>query len=106
MKEDSYGRQFIAMHDVRGALVSANVTLTNGTGGTLIAGDADYLLDIVEITFATASTAGGAVVDLNNDGTVVRSVGLPAGGMHLKFDVPLKQITQNTPWVVDMNDVT
>ena len=97
--------------DVRGATVTAAATLTNGTATSLIAGDADYLLDIVEITFSTGTTVAlgtaTAGIDLINDGTVVRHIDLAEGGPNqLRFDVPLKQLTTNTPWIVDMDDVT
>lgn len=105
-KLDTQGRQFIAMHDVRGALVSANASLSTGTGTALIAGDADYFLDIVEVTLANNSTVTAAV-DLKNDGTVVRSFSVPPNStVQLKFDAPLKQVTKNTPWIVDMEDIT
>lgn len=111
MKHDTQGRQFVALHDVRGAIVTANATLSSGTAASLIAGDADYFLDIVEIQFSTGSTAAlgtaTAGVDLINDGTVIRHIDVPEGGtVQLKFDVPLKQITKNTPWNLDMDDLT
>lgn len=96
----------MAFHDVRGALVSAVATLTTGTAGTLINGDADYFLDIVEITMANNSTVAAAV-DLKNDGTTVRSISVPANGtVQLTFDAPLRQETKNIPWVLDMEDIT
>ena len=105
-KKDLQGRGFIAMHDVRGALVSANASLTSGTSTQLISGDSSYMLDIVEATFANNSSVG-AHVDLINDGTVIRGIDIPAyGTVQVGFDAPLKQNTINTPWNVDMNDIT
>jgi hypothetical protein len=108
MKHDSQGRQFIAQHDVRSALVSANASLTTGTATSLISGDADYFLDIVEITFSNNTTVAGGVsnVDLISDGTIVRTVSCPPGVTQLFFDAPLKQITKGTPWNVDLVDIT
>lgn len=105
-KLNNEGAAIMAMHDVRSALVSANASVSTGSATTLIAGDASYYLDIVEMTFSHNSTLAGAVVDLINDGTIVRTVSLPAGTVQLKFDAPLKQITKNTPWIIDMNDIT
>jgi hypothetical protein len=105
-KVDNSGAQVMAFHEVRGGLVSAAASVSTGSPATLIAGDADYFLDIVEITFSHNSTLAGAVVDLKNDGTIVRTVALPAGAVQLVFDAPLKQITKGTPWVIDMGDIT
>lgn len=105
-KLDSQGRQFIAQHDVRGAIVSAIASLSTGTATTLIAGDADYFLDIIEMTFANNSTAT-AGIDLNNDGTTIRHIDVEAGAtVQLSFPAPLKQGKKNLPWIVDMNDIT
>ncbi len=41
MKTDISGREFIAFHEVRGAIVSCTASLTTGTATTLIAGDVD-----------------------------------------------------------------
>ncbi len=103
--KDNKGRQFIAMHEVRSALVTANASLTTGTATTLIAGDSADFLDIVEITFSNNSTVAVGV-DLGNDGTIIRHLDLPAGMTQLRFDAPLKQITKNLPWTLDMDDVT
>lgn len=106
MKKDIDGRQFIAMHEVRGAIVSANASLTTGTATSLIAGDSDYFLDIVEMTCANNSAAAVSLT-LMNDGTTIRTITIPATDTkHFKFDVPLKQQTKSTTWVADMEDVT
>lgn len=110
-KTDNNGAQIMAFHEVRSALVTANATITTGSPATLIAGDASYFLDITEITFSCGSTAalGTATVgfDLINDGTIVRHFDLVEGGTtQLNFDAPLKQVTKNTPWIIDMDDVT
>ena len=111
MKHNAEGKEFMGFHEVRGAVVTANATLSNGTAATLVAGDADYFLDIQEITFSTGSTAALgtslAGIDIINDGTIVRHVDLLDGGLEqLTFDIPLKQITKGTPWIVDMDDVS
>lgn len=107
---DPQGRIFIAQHDVRGAIVTANASVTKSDDPitSLIAGDADYFLDIIEITLANSSTVG-AGVDIGNDGTIIRHFDIPASStLQLMFDAPLKQITKNIPWTVDMTgtDVT
>lgn len=109
-KEDAQGKLIIVPHTVRNAVFSANATLTTGTAGSLTAGDADYFLDIVEISFSTSSVAAAATlggqIDLISDGTIVRSFGVPASNSQFYYDLPLKQVTKNTPWVVDMSDIT
>lgn len=111
LKQDAAGRGIMVMHDARGAVISAAANLTTGTATSLIVGDADYLLDIVEMTLANNSSValggGLAGVDLINDGTIVRHIDLPdLGTIQLLFNPPLKQITKNTPWNVDLNDIT
>jgi hypothetical protein len=111
MKYDYDGNLMTAHYDVRGGIVTANATLTTGTATSLIAGDADYMLDLVEMTFSTGSTValGTATfgVDLINDGTVVRHFDMFDGGVEqVVFDPPLPQITKGTPWNLDMDDVT
>ena len=104
--KDATGRTYIAMHEVRGGLVTANASLTTGTSTILIAGDADKFLDIVEISLANDSTVA-VHVDLTNDGTTIRGIDIPVTNtVQLYFDAPLKQITKNTPWNIDMGDIT
>lgn len=105
-KRDNSGAQVMAFHEVRSALVSANASVSTGSAATLIAGDASSFLDIVEMTISHNSTLAGAVIDIINDGTIVRTVALAAGTTQLKFDAPLKQLTKGLPWVIDMNDIT
>lgn len=110
IKQDNQGKQFIASHDVRSAIVTASATLTTSDASvtTLVAGDADYFLDIFEVSFANSST-GGAGVDLGSDGTIVRHVDIPASNtIQLMFDAPLKQLTKNVPWTLDISgaDIT
>lgn len=109
-KRDKEGRQFIAQHDVRSAIVTANASLSSSDAAftSLIVGDADYFLDIVEITLSNASTVG-AGIDLGNDGTTIRHIDIPASStVQLMFDAPLKQITKNLPWTLDISgtDIT
>lgn len=112
MKFDADGNLLTANFEVRGALVTANATLSNGTATSLIDGDSANFLDIVEMSFACNSSAalGSAAfgLDLINDGTVVRHIDLPDGGgtTQLQFNPPLKQVTKNTPWNVDLDDLT
>ena len=106
MKKDNQGRQFIAFHDVRGALVTASASLTTGTATSLLAGDADYFLDLIDITMANNSTVS-ATVALVNDGTTIRQFEVPAANtLHINFDTPLLQLTKNVLWNADMNDIT
>lgn len=105
-KVDSQGRNFIRLHDVRGALVTASASLTTGTAATFITGDADYFLDLAEVTMANNSTVSATII-LTNDGSTVRSFEVPAANtLHLKFDAQLPQPVKNTPWGIDMNDIT
>lgn len=109
-KFDPQGRVFIATHDVRGAIVTANASLSTSDGvfTTLNPGDVDYFTDIVEATFSNSST-GGVGVDLYNDGTIVRHFDLPASSSsQFQWGAPLKQVTKNTPWQLDISgaDIT
>lgn len=105
-KRDNENRLFIAWHEVRGALITAYATVTNGTPTTLDAGDADYFTDIVEIQFSNNSTAAVGV-DLKQDGTKVRHYEIPANSTVGKnYPVPLKSITKALPWQITMPDIT
>lgn len=107
-RSNSKGHVFIAMHDSRGALVSAAATLTTGTATSFLAGDADYMLDLVEITLSNNTTVAGGVigVSLINDGTTIKTFSVQPGTNQFVFDAPLRQNTKNTPWNLDMDDVT
>lgn len=94
------------MHEVRNGLVTASASLSSGTAATLLAGDTGNLLDLVEVTLSSNSTITSSVV-LKNDGTTVRTFQVPTNGsVSIAYDVPVKQLTKNTPWLVDMEDVT
>lgn len=98
--------QFIAIHSVRSGIVTAAASLTTGTATSLVAGDTDYFLDIVELTVANNSSAA-ATVALTNDGTTIRTFQAPANSsFQLIFDAPLKQNTKGIAWLADMEDVT
>lgn len=106
MKQDKQGKQFVALHDVRGAFVTASASLTSGTASELLSGDADYFLDVIEVTFANNSNATASIA-LKNDGSTVRTITATANGtVQLQFDAPLEQPVKNTPWNVDMEDIT
>ena len=93
-------------YEVRGALVTAVASVTNGTTTTLSAGDADYFLDLIEVTFANNSSAAASVT-LLSDGSTVRTLQIPANDtVALQFNAPLKQWAKNTNWSVDMADIT
>lgn len=104
--KDSRGRQLIRMHELRDGLVTASASLSTGTAATLLAAETDYFLDMIEATFANNSNAA-AQIALKNDATTIRTLQIPAGDtLALRFDAALKQLTKNTPWVVDMEDIT
>lgn len=99
-------RGVVVLHEARNALVSASVSLTTGTAASLISGDSDFFLDIVEISLANNSTVGAAVA-LKNDGTVIKNFNIPAGGtVQLEIGGLLRQLTKDTPWLADMEDIT
>lgn len=104
--EDQLGRQLINPFAARGALVTASVTLTTGTNSTLIAGDAAYPLDILNVSFSNDSTVA-AQLTLKDDGTVVKTVSIPASGtVELNPQVPIKQGRAGGNWSADMTDIT
>ena len=109
--KDNRGREVTTLYEVRSAVVTAQASLLSGSPVTLLTGDSDYFLDLVEITFACNSTValGGLLsgLDLRNDGSLIRRIDLPESGMvQLKFPIPLMQQTKNTPWILDMDDIT
>jgi hypothetical protein len=105
-KHDRDNKLMMAFHDIRGAIVSASASVSTGTGTSLIAGDSDKMLDLIEITLSNNSTVA-AQVSLTNDGTIIKNLQIPVGGtLPLRFDAPLEQVTKNTPWLVDMEDIT
>ena len=105
MKKDTNEKQIIGFHEVRSAMTTATASLTSGAGVSLITGDTDYFLDILEMTCANNSATVNVL--LKSDGTTVRTLQLPANTTkQYKFDVPLKQETKETPWVVEMEDIT
>ena len=112
MKHTTDGIYITQPYEVSGAFVSASVSLTTGTATSLISGDADYYLDLVEIMLSTSSTVALGTSDFSvaiiNDGTTYRSFSLGGGqnDIQLLFPNPLRQNTKNTPWNVDMDDIT
>jgi hypothetical protein len=106
MKEDLLGRQVVTQYATRDALVTASVTLTTGTNTTLISGDSDYPLDILEITFANQSSVA-AQVTLKDDGTAVKTLEIPAGNtLELAKNIPIIQGVKGGDWTLDMEDIT
>lgn len=98
--------QPLTQREVRTSTLSTLVSVTNGVATSFIAGDTDYFLDIIELTIANASTVA-ATVALTNDGTTIRTFVAPASTtLCLQFNAPLKQNTKNTPWLVDMEDIS
>lgn len=102
--ETLQGHLLTALH-ARDALVTASVTLTNGTSQTLIAGDLDYPLDLVEATFSNQSTVA-AQVTLRDDGTDVRTLAVASGCTELVPPAPYPQGRKGGNWTVDMEDIT
>ena len=93
-------------HTVRGHLVTASATLTTGTAGSLIAGDSDYFLDLLDVT-ATSNTTVTTNVILKSDGTTLKTLQLGAGTTsHIQFENPIEQPTKAIAWQADMEDVT
>ncbi len=106
IKTDSDMRQVSLNYVVRGGIVTATVSLTTGTAASLIAGDADYPLDLVEAMFSNNSTVT-ATVALVDDGTSVRTFQVPASSS-FEFipPVPIPQSKTAGAWRADMNDIT
>lgn len=99
-------KHLILPYEVRGACVSASASITTGTNGVLLTGDADYRLDLVEVSFSNNSTVA-ASLSLKDDGTTVRTINVPIGGMvQLKFPIPLEQNAAGGDWTLDMEDIT
>ena len=93
---------------VRSAIVTASVSLSTGTPTTLLAGDTDYLLDLVQIYFANNSGAA-TTVTLMDDGTSLHTFNIPVvtvEGVLYDFTVPWPQSTKGGRWYLDMPDIT
>lgn len=100
-------KQIIENYVVRGSIVTAVASLTTGTPTTLITGDSDYLLDLVEIRFANDSAATSVV--LKDDGTTVGTFAVPvstAESPRYSFSIPLPQGAKGGRWYLDMPDIT
>jgi hypothetical protein len=102
--EDLLGRSLVTFHK-RDALVTASATLTTGTNTTLIAGDSDYPLDLVEVTFSNQSTVA-AQVTLQDDGTTIKTLEIPQGTTQLVPPTGYPQGRKGGNWTVDMEDIT
>src|SRR3990167_584814 len=93
---------------VRGAIVTASVSLSTGTPTTLLAGDTDYLLDLVQIYFANSSSAA-TTVTLLDDGTSLHTFNAPVvttQGALYNFEIPWPQSAKGGRWYLDMPDIT
>lgn len=100
-------KQLTESYVVRGSVVTAVASLTTGTPTTLISGDTDYLLDLVEIRFANDSAATSVV--LKDDGTTVGTFAVPistAQSPSYRFEIPLPQSAIAGRWYLDMPDLT
>ena len=99
-------QQLIRPYVVRGAVVTAAASISTGTNATLITGDADYCLDLVEISCSNNSTTA-ALVTIKDDGASVKTMSIPISGVsQLNFNVPIPQNKKAGNWTVDMTDVT
>lgn len=97
----------MAIHETRSNIYTAAASVTNGTATSLIAADADYFTDIIEVTLSSNTTVAGVQVSLLQDGSVVRTVQVPQNStLQLLFDAPLAAIRKNTVWAVDMEDIS
>lgn len=91
---------------VREAIVTAHASLTNGTNTTLLAGDADAKLDLVQIGFSNSSDAA-TTVTLTDDGTTVRIYPIPASTANeFSYEIPVPQNAKGGNWQVDLPDIT
>ena len=112
MKHTTDGIYITQPYEVGGAFVSATATLTTGTATSLVTGDADYFLDLVEIMFSSTSTVALGTANFSialiNDGETYRTFSMGEGQdvTQALFPAPLRQNAKNTPWNVDMDDVT
>ena len=112
MKHTTDGIQITQPYEVGGAFVTATATLTTGTATSLVTGDADYYLDLVEIMFSSTSTVALGTANFSialiNDGETYRTFAMGEGQdvTQAIFPAPLRQNVKNTPWNIDMDDVT
>ena len=112
MKHTTDGIYVTQPFEVSGAFVTASASLTNGTSATLVSGDSDYYLDLVEIMFSSTSTVALGTANfsiaLKNDGSTERTFVMGEGQdvIQCTFPAPLRQNAKNTNWVVDMDDVS
>lgn len=105
---DVVGRQLIRPVQVRGLIVTAYATLTNGTETTLLSGSAGFYHDIVYITAANNSDAAVAV-DFRGvtGGNISQTIVVPPyGTAGVSSSVPYPQSDTGNSWTADMGDIT
>ncbi len=105
---DTIGRQIIRPVQVRGLIVTAYTSLTNGTETTLLAGAASTYHDLVYIMGANSSDVA-VLVDLRcgTAGSIVQTIQIPASGtagVSLSVPIPMPEVAQ--AWTADMGDIT
>ena len=105
---DSIGRQIIRPVQVRGLLVTAYASLTNGTETTLVSAVSGAYLDLVYIMGANNSDVA-VTVDIRpvTAGNVVMTLQVPASGTAgIACPIPLPQNDIGNNWTADMGDIT
>lgn len=91
---------------VRESIVTAHASLTTGTNTTLLTGDSDYPLDLVQIGFSNNSDAA-TTVTLTDDGTTVNIYPVPASTANqFNYEIPIPQSAKGGNWQVDLPDIT
>jgi hypothetical protein len=107
---DDLGRQTFRPVQVRDLIVTAYVSLTNGTETTLLAASVGSFHDLIYILGANNSDAA-VTVDIRpvTAGNVVMSIQIPANGTAgVATPVPYPQSASDTGnnWTADMGDIT
>lgn len=107
---DDLGRQLIRPVQVRDLILTAYVSITNGTETTLLAASAGSFHDLIYIMGANNSDAA-VQVDIRpvTAGNIVMSLGIPASGTAgVALPVPFPQSASDTGnnWTIDMPDIT
>lgn len=108
LSADDLGRQLVRPVQVRDLIVTAYVSVTNGTETTLLAASAGNFHDLIYLLAANNSDAAVSV-DIRSvtGGNVITTLRIPANGsVGFSLPVPIPQDATGNNWTIDGPDET